>query len=226
MKRFIFLFFLAFSTSLFSQQRIGIEIGTRFENLNFTVHYQKVYKEKFIWSAGIFVGSYGSTYVEYKTSILYIGNRVDSPYDNVDHDFQDTSGNYHLITYDNTGRSIGVQLGLGYFHVFSVVHGIRFNLNAKIGYSGVETSAWYHSIINYGNVRMIKYNTHLTSCVSPELYHTIRIGGRSTFYYGVRLPYYFSLDKANFNPQVDKDLFYGLEPELASGVTWQIGKCN
>jgi len=62
--------------------------------------------------------------------------------------------------------------------------------------------------------------------VSPELYHTIRIGGRSTFYYGVRLPYYFSLHIDNFDPQVDKDLFYGLEPELAVGVTWQIGKCD
>jgi len=217
---------ISFAFTTFSQQRIGFELGTRMTNLNFTFHYQKVFKTHFIWSGGVFGGTYGQSFIDNDTSLIYTGARVHSPYSNVNADYSDTTGTYHLISYDANSRAIGIQLGLGYFHEFGVVHGIRFNANFKVGYASVETGSFYRSLSNYTTIRRWQWNNHMIAAFSPELYHTIRIGGRTTFYYGIRLPYFFSIDRLNFDPKLDKDVFYNLEPDLCIGLTYQVGKCD
>jgi len=107
-----------------------------------------------------------------------------------------------------------------------VVHGLRFNAHFKIGFmkSNILAGYWNDSI-TVGALRSYSIR-HLTTAISPEIYHTIRIAGRTTLYYGMKVPYYFPINKKKFNPKYSIDMFNDWEPEISIGLTFVIGKCD
>lgn len=222
----IILFFLLLSVQATGQQRIGLDISTRMSNLNLTVHYQRVLKGNLLFSGGLFYGSMGQGHHSGDTQQILAGFPTLSPHENVNQSIQDSVGTASLLEYIQKGRTGGIQFGLGYFHAFGVQHGLRMNTNLRFGYATQLTTGYYWSEES-GKVRAKQhYNGHLVSGVTMEAYHTIRTTGRLTFYYGVKVPYYFSLDKSKFNPRHTTDVLYGFEPELSIGMTRVIGKCE
>ena len=225
--RSLILFFaLLLHFQSFSQQRIGADLSTRMHNLMLTVHYQKVLKNRILYSVGVFAGSNGSTFISNDTLRLCAGTPIASPYSNANNPIIDTSGTYSLLDYITTIQSIGVQFGLGYYYEFDVQHGLRINLNSSIGYVGSVLGGYYRSIDNFTEQYATHVNEHFVGSISLEAYHTFRLTGRLTFNYGVKVPYFFTIDKAKFNPTVQRDLLFGFEPQLSIGLTRVIGKCD
>lgn len=210
----------------FSQKRIGFDASTRLSNVNFTFHYQQVIKNNWLFGAGIFGGGNGTELITNDTLGLY-DNSIQSAYASVDQPFVDTNNvSYGILDYLSKGRSLGVQAGVGYFHEFDSKHGLRANLYGKIGYASNKVRGYYRSIENFTEKTRNNYVSHWIGGVSLELAHTVRLSGRNTFYYGVKAPFYFSLDRAKFNPQSYQDIYYGVEPEFTFGFTRVIGKCD
>lgn len=219
-------FAITLNFSTFGQQRIGMDVSTRMDNLMFTFHYQKVMKKRFLLSAGIFVGGNGKTFVSNDTLRLYTGTPIRSPYANANEPVIDSTGTYSILDYRASAASVGVQFGIGYFHEFDVQHGLRVNLNSTWGFAGTAFGAYYRSTENYTERYKSHYIEHFVSSISLEAFHTIRLSGRLTFNYGLKFPYYFTIDKAKFNPLVNRDILYGFEPQLSVGLTRVIGKCD
>ncbi|MDG1332459.1 MAG: hypothetical protein P8P74_09020 [Crocinitomicaceae bacterium] len=215
-----------FSLTSFSQQRVGVDVSSRLDNLLFTVHYQKVLKNRFLYSAGVQFGGHGSSFISNDTMRLYTGRSIESPYSNANQPIVDPTGSYSLLDYKTTARSVGIQVGLGYFHEFDVRHGLRFNLNSSISFVSSRIGGYYRSINNFTEQYRVHTNNHFAGSVSLEAYHTMRLTGRMTFNYGVKIPYFFTVDRAKFDPTVQKDLVYGFEPLLSIGMTRVIGKCE
>jgi hypothetical protein len=123
-------------------------------------------------------------------------------------------------------KGIGISLGLGVFKEFSVNHGIRFNLNSKFYVVNSRIHTGYFNSENSFFSYLIYHQNYFVGSISPEVYHTIRLSGRSTLYYGIKLPYYFSLDKGKFRPTNSNELLAGFEADLSVGLTYVIGKCD
>lgn len=222
----VFSIFLVLSTICSGQQRIGFDINSRLLNLNASFNYHKVFSKHFIFSGGIFFGAFGKSEDINDPQLLVNNYQIKSPFPNANIPLIDSTGTYNLLDYNTSGKGIGLQIGLGYFYEFSVIHGLRFNLYFKNAYVQSKHRGFYKSTINgTGKFHWDKFN-HFVSAFSFEMYHTIRLSGKSTFCYGFKLPYYFSLDKRHFNPTTTKDLFSGFEPELSIGLTYVIGKCD
>lgn len=222
------LFFISFLISFlsYSQQRIGLDIGTRFNNLNFTVTYQSVIKGNLIYNAGIFYGGMGSSLVLNDSMRLYSGTPIRTPFPDADQPISDSITTYNILDYSQRAKSYGLQFGVGYFYEFNVVHGIKFNLNTRVGFAKQRFAGYYRSLETFDELYARRNFHHWYGTVSAELYHTIRLTGRSTFVYGVKLPYHFTIDDAKFNPNDPKSLLYGFEPALSVGITWVIGECE
>ena len=220
----IILLFIASST--FAQKRIGVDLSTRMDNLMLTFNYQQVIKNRLLFSTGIYYGGHGHQLVENDSIRLYGGEPIRTPYENSSRPIEEVTNTYSVLDYVSSAKSIVVQVGLGFYHPFGVMHGLRANLHAKIGFAQTEVYGYYRSIQDFREVRRTHYANHFVGGLSMELYHTIRLTGRMTFYYGAKVPYYFTLDKARFDPSSNKDLLSGFEPELAIGLTRVIGKCN
>jgi len=225
---FIFSYFIVIlSHCAIGQQRIGVDVSSQMTNLMFTGHYQKVLKNQFLYSVGIFGGSNGRAFIHYDTILLYSNYPPQSPYSTINQGYSDSTGNqFSIFDYTTAGSSVGIQAGFGYFHEFDVQHGLRFNFNTSIGYAHARVSGNYRSTENFSTVFDVRHTNHWFGSVSFEAYHTIRLTGRITFNYGVKVPFHFSVDKAKFNPVTYKDLFYGFEPHLSMGMTRVIGKCD
>lgn len=224
---FFLLLFLIFSFSSLAQKRIGIDVATKnITNLSFTAHFQKVVKKNYLISYGLFFGNYGKSYSDNDINLIYNNFKIQSPFSTLNEPVTDTSGIYQLLNYNITGKGYGVQFGAGYFHEFNVIHGIRANINMRFGFMGEEIFASYFQVTDstYKNIRTTR--GFLSGAVCPEIYHTIRRTGRITFYYGIKLPYYFTLNRNLFNPQNSNEILFGLEPEFCIGLTRIIGKCD
>jgi len=227
MRKIISICFLFLSFNMFAQQRIGIDLNTRGLNLNTSIHYQKVFKHNFLYSIGIFGGNFGESGINLTKEQFDAGQRVYSPFDKLNQPFIDTINNsYTLMDYGTKGKGYGLQLGIGYFYEFSIIHGIRFNLNNRIAYmKNTQSTLYYSFTVNNGHTQ-IDHTNHFVGAISPEIYHTIRLSGKTTFYYGFKFPYFYSIDKGKFNPKYTKDLFNAWEPELSIGLTYVVGKCD
>lgn len=208
------------------QQRIGVDISSRMNNLMLTAHYQKVLKNRFLYSVGFSFGNYGTSFVENDSIRLYAGEPIATPFNDANTPITDSSGTYSILDYNSTARGVGIQFGLGYFHEFDVQHGLRINVNSSLNFVNTLISGYYRSIDNFTGIYKNQYYDHFVGSISLEAYHTIRLTGRLTFNYGLKVPYYFTIDKAKFNPTVNKDLLYGFEPQLSIGLTRVIGKCD
>ena len=226
MRSIILISFLSISGFGISQQRIGMDVNSRLSDLNFTAHYTRVVKGPFLASAGIFFGSNGNATISNATVFLERGYSVTSPYSPANESLTIDNSEYKLLEYTTRGRSVGVQLGIGYYKEFNTTHGLRLNLNQRFGYATSHFSGRYYSTDLEDLVpKQITFN-HVIGATSVELYHTYRYSGKWTLYWGVKIPYYYTLDKNTFNPTSRNDLFSGLEADLSLGVTRVIGKCD
>ena len=221
---FILVLFLNFNS--IAQQRIGMDFSSRMDNLMLTVHYQKVLKNRILYSFGAFAGGNGRTFVKNDIQNFYSGVTIASPYAEANLPVTDSSGTYSIIDYNYSAKSIGIQFGLGYFLEFGVEHGLRMNVNSTFGYVQSKLAANYGSTENFAKVLATHSLRHFIGSISLEAFHTIRLTGRLTFNYGIKVPYYFTVDEARFNPTTQKDLIYGLEPQISIGFTRVIGKCD
>ncbi len=219
------LIFLLSWTYVTAQKRIGVDVSTRLDNLTLTVHYQEVLKNRWLYSLGLYYGTNGRVFVLHDPVQLSSTSTIKSPYTNANRMVVDSVNSYTLLDYRSSAKSMGIQFGIGYFYEFGVEHGIRVNLNSKIGYAETELYGIY-TAMNSTEVVQTHMNYHVIGALSLEVFHTIRISGRTTFNYGVKIPYFYTVDKARFNPTRHKDLLYGFEPELSIGLTRVIGKCD
>lgn len=210
----------------FGQQRIGLDINTTGYSLNLTGSYQKVVMKHFIINSGICTGLISQTAQGNDPIEIDNGLTVASPFQDVNTSININDTIYQLMSYRNLGRGISFEAGFGYFHEFSAKHGIKLLINGRLGTSSTETLAYYHSPGINRKKEDLFNNKHFYSAISPEINHTIRLNGRYTFCYGIKLPYYFLIDKKRFDTNNVKDGFYGLEPEFKLGITYVIGKCD
>ncbi len=220
MSKLLFIVSLSFSFFGFSQQRVGLELFSHFDDLSVGTHYQKVIKSKFILGAGlIWINKRRGEAFQYEPGeTLYTAIR------SVPTSFDRYGEKYVVQTSRTASKAFMLTLNTGFFHEFGAVHGIRMNLNGRIGLANNKGTYSYSGVIN-DSIIPIKYTrNHLVTAVCPEIYHTLRQRQKLTFYYGVRFPIYFSLDKQNFDPIFRKEGFYGLEMELAIGITYFVGK--
>lgn len=220
MKKLLFITFILTALSGFSQQRIGLEIFSHFDDLSLGTHFQKVIKSKFIVGGGlIWINKRRGEAFQYETGeALYTAVR------SVPASVERYGEKYIVQTSRTTSKALMLTLNTGFFHEFGTVHGIRVNLNGRIGIAGNQGTYSYTGTISDSIVPIRYRKNHLVTGVCPEIYHTLRQRQKLTFYYGVRFPVYFSLDKKNFDPVFRKEGFYGLEMELAIGITYFVGK--
>lgn len=209
--------------SLISQQRFGFDLSTRMKDVNASITYHRVTYKNLILSGGFHFGNYGKNFIDrYLAEVPF--ETLESPYAGRPSTIVESNETYKLHYYANKNYTLGLSVGIGAFKEFGIKHGVRFNLNTKFLFvfgeykleygRGGQESQWRGGI-----------QQHFVVAISPELVHTIRLSGRITFYYGVKSPYYYSLDKGKFNPKYRKDLFNGFEPELTIGITRVFGKC-
>ena len=220
MDKLLFIVLISFSFSGFSQQRVGLELFSHLDDLSVGTHFQKVIRSKFIIGGGlIWINRRVGEAFEYESGkILHTAMR------NVPPSFERNNETYIVQTSRTTSKALMLTLNTGFFHEFGPLHGIRVNLNGRIGIAGSKGTYSYYGQIN-DTVIPVRYSkNHLVTGVVPEIYHTLRQRKKLTFYYGLRFPFYFSLDKRNFEPMHRKEGFYGLEMEVAIGITYFVGK--
>lgn len=220
--KIIFLLFLISSSVGFSQQRIGFDLNYRQTSLNATISYHKVFAKKWLISGTLNFGGKGKYSADDRD---YPNNsNFTSPWSEVNQPVEKKNVEYGLKRYNVSNRMIAAQLGIGYFHSFDVKHGIRGHIYGQFGHAFNETVGYYVG----SNERPIishRETNHVVAALSAELYHTIHLWKKFTFYYGVKTPYYFTIDKHQFNPKRNSDNFHGFEPELTLGITYLIGDC-
>ncbi|MNJ84991.1 hypothetical protein D3C87_24550 [compost metagenome] len=214
------IFFLAFSTSGFSQQRVGLELFSHFDHLSVGIHYQKVIYSKFLIGTGIvwMKNRRGEAFQDESS------NGIHTALVKIPESFDRNDEKYVVQGYRTVSKALMLTLNTGYFREFGSVHGVRVNLNGRVGGAQNSGSYAYKGMINDTIIPVHHQKNHLVAAISPEIYHTLRQRSKLTFYYGLRFPIYFSIDKRNFNPMFRKDGFYGLEMEIALGITYFIGK--
>lgn len=221
MSKLLFIVLFLSSFSGFSQQRIGLELFSHFDDLSIGTHYQKVVYSKFIVGTGlIWINSRrGQNFQdESEKNAIYTAVR------NIPVSFDRNGEKYLVRSYRTVSKALMLTINTGFFHEFGPVHGIRANLNARIGVANNRGTYTYVGMINDTVIPVRQIKNHLVTAVSPEIYHTLRQRQKLTFYYGLRFPVYFSLDKRNFNPISGTEGFYGLEMELVIGITYFVGK--
>ncbi len=214
------IFFLAFSISGFSQQRVGLELFSHFDHLSVGIHYQKVIYSKFLIGTGIvwMKNRRGEAFQDESS------NGIHTALVKISESFDRNDEKYVVQGYRTVSKALMLTLNTGYFREFGSVHGVRVNLNGRVGGAQNSGSYAYKGMINDTIIPVHHQKNHLVAAISPEIYHTLRQRSKLTFYYGLRFPIYFSIDKRNFNPMFRKDGFYGLEMEIALGITYFIGK--
>lgn len=222
----ILIFFISISILSFSQKRVGLDFNTQLDNMTVGFNYYHVVKGNWFLSTGVYFGIIGGTKVTNNPDILGSSFQVESPYSNANKPLTIDSIDYQLIDYGVTASGVGLNLGIGYFHEFNVKHGIRGNLNYRTGMVGVRMMGRYHSLATKRDEYSTTNTTHSFHAATLELYHTIRLNGRFTFYYGVKAPYYFNYANDKFDPKTSRDLLDGIEADFSLGFTRVVGKCE
>ncbi len=217
---------LLFASSSFGQQRIGFDFNSRLTNANFTVQYHRVIKGPLLFTTGISGGYFGPA-GNFSDSAQVVNGFHQNSYPTLTNSFSRNGGNYQLRGTGTKGTGIGAFVGVGVFKEFANFHGFRLNVNHHFLWGRSHISAYYR---DYNQERGNTWRTanvwHPLGAVSIELYHTMRLNGRFTFYWGGKLPYYYSMDKARFNPKVDGELFHKFLPDISIGITRAVGKCD
>lgn len=190
------------------------------------LNYYHVIKGNWFLSSGLFFGVLGRIRIQNDIKLLENNFQVESPYASANNPITYKSIQYSLLDYTTSAAGIGLNIGLGYFHEFSVKHGFRGNLNYKMGMSNTLLLGTYHSLEKRDDIHVSTTIHHSFHAVSLELYHTIRLNGRMTFFYGVKAPYYFNYGNKNFTPKSTHELLNGIEADFSLGFTRVVGKCD
>jgi hypothetical protein len=217
--------YLFFVQSTFGQSRLEMQFSTHFTNARITGNWHQSLGQGLLFSVGVSSGSSARNWIDHSSEEIQDGLRVQSPYTAMNAPVDRNGNQYNLIDYGTKTRFVDLHGGLGYYHEFGAMHGIRANAYFILNYMSNDVSAYYYSMASDSEFGETKVFNHFNAGAGLEVYHTIRLTGRTTFCYGFKVPYYFTLDKARFNPQNPKDSFYGFEPELSVGITYLIGNC-
>lgn len=221
----LLLYLFLFTTSwCFSQQRVGLDISYRQVGLNTSLSYHKVFAGNWLLSASLTYGQKGRYIIDYRDDNQ---DKTDffSPWGEVNQPILKGNSKYHIKRYSVKNKAVTVQVGLGYFHNFDVKHGIRGHLFMQYGQTFNTVTGTYDASDQAYDILKRTTTKHSIAAVSAEVYHTIQVWQKFTFYYGLKAPYYFKVDKTRFNPVRKLDNFFGLEPEISLGVTYLIGDC-
>lgn len=209
------------------QQRIGLTLNTRLNSLNFTGTYQKVIKGPLLVSIGAGAGSFGHSDNEVTNRYINNNNGFGSSYTVVPNEVQGKIGTCQLVHTKTAGKGMFLSAGFGVFKEFQNYQGIRFNLNNEFTWAHSEISGYYQNPSAFNSVTTRKFQVwHPIGAISLEVYHTMRMTGRYTMFWGIKLPYHYSLDKGRFSPRFSDELFYNFRGELAVGFTKAIGSCD
>lgn len=226
MKHFFLTLALCCSVTAFSQQRIGFDLNTHLTNFNFTAHYQKVIKGPLLLSTGVFGGKYDDGQNMNDTALVYSGLNLGIAYPQLPGSITNPEGTFILGSTATIGYGLGAYIGIGIFKEFKNFHGIRFNVNQRFGYMLSDVRSSYYRPMKFRFLHAYTNVWHLSGATVLELYHTYRFTGRSTLYWGFKLPYHYSLDKKKFNPQKTSEALYQFTYDLSFGMTYAIGKCD
>jgi len=223
MKILLSIILLLAITHSFSQQSISVEMSAEklsndiFNTITLT-HQQEV-SDKFLWSAGIMMTYREAQCISLDKSFSELLDMdIKAPYEEVDQSLTDSLGTHNLIAYTSDGLGVGFAIGMGYFKNFNDTHGIRLNAKARIMHSDIYINAIYFSNDFIGPRSKTYYSRLLSLSVTLEAYYTIRVNDKFSLCYGAKFPYFFATNRDRFNPESLKEIFYGLEPELAFGV--------
>ncbi|MGM0478844.1 MAG: hypothetical protein ACQERC_06445 [Bacteroidota bacterium] len=206
-----------------SQQRVGLDISYK-HGLNTTFSYHKVFSKNWLLSGTLTYGKKGKSYSHYLDYHSDIKN-FQSPWQEMSQPIVEDNATYHLASYGVDNKSFNLQAGVGYFHNFDVTHGVRGHMFFQYGWAINDTYALYSSPEAISSKKRSRTFQHQLAAMSFEVYHTIQIWRKFTFYYGVKSPYYFQIDKSQYSPMRKDDVLNGLEPEISIGVTYLIGDC-
>jgi hypothetical protein len=220
--RHLFVLLFVISSYGFSQQRIGIDLNYRHEHLNSSISFHKVFAQNWLISGALSFGGKG----KYSADFRDFSENIDfnSPWSEVNQPILYENVQYALKRYNVSNRMVSAQIGLGYFYSFDVKHGIRGHVFGQFGHAFNEVVGYYVGS-NEAIVIRQKNTRHSIAAVSAEIYHTIHLWKKFTLYYGLKTPYYFKIDKTQFDPERKSDNFYGVEPELTLGLTYLMGDC-
>jgi hypothetical protein len=218
------LLFLLITSWCFSQQRLGLDISYRQVGLNASVSYHKVFADNWLFSGSLTYGKKGRYIVDYRDDNQNKSDFI-SPWNEVNQLILEENAKYEIKRYTVKNKALSAQIGLGYFHSFNVTHGVRGHVFLQYGQAFNQVTGTYYSDDQAYDIMKETNTIHSIAAVSAEIYHTIQIWRKFTFYYGLKTPYYLKVDKSRFNPVRKENNFFGLEPEISIGLTYLIGDC-
>ena len=203
----------------FSQQRIGVEVSSRLEDLSIGLQFQKVVKRNFLIGAGFLINGryWGGGVNNIETN--------DFPFSEIEPKIVSEGTEYQIYGYSSSsGKAFSAVFMTGYFHEFSIIHGLRANFNLRCGLVQNDVYMLYEQIGNT-NDRLADSKSiwHTYQALSPEIYHTIRWTEKWTIYYGVRLPVFLNFGK-DYHPKFKEDIYKRSLPEVAIGVSFSLNK--
>lgn len=208
------------SVSMKAQRRLTFDVNSRITNLYFTANYLSVIRNKFFWSAGIEGGGYG-------IADLYspIPGGITSPYRYANQVLEHENRNYVLKGYISKPRGLGISGGIGKFFNFTMVHGLRIETALRwICFEDRFTGGYVSTTVGAATYRK-KRNVESTFGLTLNLYHTIAVAERSTFYYGFKIPYFVPLAHGGYKPVNAEDLMNaGREIQLTAGISFMLPK--
>lgn len=227
-KLYSFLIVVLLANFISGQERIGFDINYRNNSYGATFSYHHVFYKNWIVSLSVTGGKKGfyqsEEYIPFLEDELG-SNSIVSPWNEFNAPLDSEFGLLYLKDFRTYNYSLAAQVGIGYFHNFNVIHGIRAHFTGQFGYGISDVYNVYRNTEKPLYIHRKKAKYPIAS-LGLEAYHTIRVHQRFTVYYGLKIPYFFLIDKNQFNPKFKSYDFYGLMPEITLGITYAIGKCN
>ena len=209
----VFLYLLIASNSI-AQTRWGFETYSSLIQLSHTLHIQKIVAPHFLFGAGVgFVGKHsGSDYNDKNNSSSFQSHPSNVQFDSIQ--------GFHSSEIVRT-RGVQAQLMSWYFFESDKrIHGFRINFNTRFGIQHYQSKVVYEK--TNGEFEQQKESGNFkTLTFSFELYHTIRLTERNTFYYGTRAPFHVFLGKS-YRPTEKSEVYNRFIPEIAIGFTREI----
>lgn len=214
----LLLLLIGTSASMNAQRRLTFDANSRFDNLYFASNYLSVIRNKFFWSAGIEGGGYGLT-------DLYspIAGKLTAPYRQANEVLVYDNKDYLLKSYISKVRGIGISGGIGRFFNFTDVHGLRLEASLRwICFEERFTGGYVNESVSKA-IYQRNFFVESTFGLTLSVYHTIAVAERSTFYYGLKIPYFVPLAHSGYNPVNARDLMNaGGEIQLTAGISFML----
>jgi len=204
-------------------QRVALDFSSALDNMYTSVLYCHIIKPTWYVKAGLSKGNYGRGNFVKNRAEAQAGNPMVSAYASVN----DGLPGLHLQGYDTRVKGVALEFGIGKFIEIGPVHTVRFDLQLK-GYRITE-EFWAAYVapapdtLTRGKTFEFKRN-----CLSigPEIFHAIRISGRLTFYYGLKMPFYLPIRSEGYHPRGTKSQSIGVHPNLCLGMSCALTRKN